>query len=143
MNKKKTGNPVGRPKKFTSPKEMQVKIDEYFKKCDQRTRQVVSNGDIIKLLNPEPYTMAGLALILDLDRKSLLNYSKNDLFFPTIKTARLRVEQDVERRSNEGGGAGCIFNLKNNFGYKDKTEMKSDIKSESVCYYSPHKNKDN
>lgn len=46
---------------------MQKVIDEYFKTCDEKG---------------EPYTITGLALALELDRRSLVNYSKDDEFFP-------------------------------------------------------------
>ena len=57
---------MGRPKKYNNAEEMQKVIDEYFKICDEK-------GD--------PYTITGLALSLDLDRRSLVNYSKDDEFF--------------------------------------------------------------
>ena len=74
--------------------------------------------------DPEPYTMSGLAIRLGMDRQSLLNYSKKEKFFGTIKKARARVEADVEKRmsSKDTFTPGLIFNAKNNFGWKDKTE---------------------
>lgn len=72
------------------------------------------------MIDAEPYTVAGLALSLDIDRRTLLNYSKKEEFFPTIKKARIKIEKDVERRSIENNSAGAIFNLKNNFDYEDK-----------------------
>jgi len=98
----------GRPKKYTEIDVMQQKIDEYFKKCDE---------------NNKPYTMSGLALALDMDRRSLLNYSKNDKFFPTIKKARNKVETYVEERLFYPNATGVIFNLKNNFNWEDKQEL--------------------
>jgi hypothetical protein len=103
-------NPKGRPLKFTSPEVMQAAIDDYFTKCDD---------------NHEPYTMSGLAYELDMDRRSLLNYSKKDDFLPTIKKARNRVEVSVEKLMLKSSGvvAGVIFNAKNNFDWRDKTEQ--------------------
>lgn len=98
----------GRPKKYTEIDVMQQKIDEYFKKCDE---------------NNKPYTMSGLALALDMDRRSLLNYSKNDEFFLTIKKARNKVETYVEERLFYPNATGVIFNLKNNFNWEDKQEL--------------------
>jgi hypothetical protein len=65
--------------------------------------------------------MSGLAYALDMDRKSLLNYSKDEKFFPTIKKAKEKVEQQLEENalSNKSNSTFTIFNLKNNFGWKD------------------------
>jgi hypothetical protein len=98
----------GRPKKYTEADIMQGKIDEYFENCDK---------------NKKPYTMTGLAIALDMDRKSLLNYSKDADFFPTIKKARNKVEEFAEERLFFPNATGVIFNLKNNFGWEDKQEL--------------------
>lgn len=98
---------VGRPPKFKSVKEVEDKIKEYFDGCDKDKR---------------PYTMSGLANALECDRKTLLNYSKKEEFFPTIKAAKLKVHQFVEEQLFYGKATGPIFNLKNNFDWKDRTE---------------------
>lgn len=102
-------NKKGRPKKYTKVEKMQQKIDKYFEKCDKKG---------------EPYTITGLALALDLDRKSINNYAKDSEFFPTIKKAKLRVENCLEKYLIMGSSAtGTIFNLKNNFGWSDKQQI--------------------
>lgn len=99
----------GRPKLFKSKIDLEKKIDEYFNICD---------------LKEEPYTVTGLALMLDIDRKTLNNYSKNEEYFPTIKKAKLKIENDLEKRLLTANGVttGVIFNLKNNYGWKDKID---------------------
>ena len=121
---KPTGNPNGRPLLFKTAEELQDKIDEYFDFCDNRIQQVYSKKQdaVIEIINPEPYTIAGLAYAVGIDRKTLWNYSKKDEFFHTIKRARDKVQTDVERRLMESNPTGAIFNLKNNFDYKDKIE---------------------
>ena len=52
-------------------------------------------------------------------RKTLLNYSNDDAFLHTIKRARERVHQALEQRLYGNNVTGIIFNLKNNFGWKD------------------------
>ena len=100
---------MGRPRKYNNAEEMQKVIDEYFKICDEK-------GD--------PYTITGLAIALDLDRKSLINYSKDNEFFHTIKKAKAKVEDYLEKKLLTGNSAtGIIFNLKNNFEWKDKQEV--------------------
>lgn len=121
----------GRPRKFDTVEQMQAVIDEYFVYCDSKTKEVHTEklGDMI-MPDPEPYTMSGLALALGFDsRQSLLNYEsrkddKGQDFLDTIKRARMKVESDLDRRLNHRDTftPGLIFNLKNNFNYKDKTE---------------------
>jgi hypothetical protein len=115
----------GRPPVFNSPKELEVLIDEYFAKCDARVSvRYDKDGEPITTLNPEPYTMSGLALAIGVDRTTLINYEKKDEFFHSLKAAKQKVESDVERRLMETPNqTGAIFNLKNNFkGWKDKQE---------------------
>jgi len=57
-----------------------------------------------------------------MDRRTLLNYSKDDKFFPTIKKAKRKIEAYLEEKLVTDGGTGIIFNLKNNYGWKDKQE---------------------
>lgn len=125
--------PGGRPTLYKTAAEMQVIIDEYFKYCDNKTKEVHSDklGDMI-MPDPEPYTMSGLAYALEMDRRSLLNYSSKEEFFPTIKRARDKVEADVERRMmhKDTFTPGLIFNAKNNFDWKDKTEVDTKISGE-------------
>lgn len=116
----------GRPPKYTNEDELNDVIEEYFDYCDNRIQQVYSKkqDDVIEIINPAPYTMSGLAYWLHIDRDTLLRYSKKAKFYGTIKSARDRVANDVENRLMEGGNAaGAIFNLKNNFGWKDQTQV--------------------
>jgi hypothetical protein len=102
-------NKGGRPLKFKTVKELQKKIDAYFKKCDK---------------DEDPYTITGLALALDTSRQGLINYDEKEGFIDTIKKAKLKVENYLETKSLKGDIVPVItiFNLKNNFGWKDKTE---------------------
>lgn len=98
----------GRPPKYNNAEEMQLKIDKYFLDCDN---------------NNEPYTVTGLALALDMSRQDLINYSNKEEFFDTIKKAKLKVENYLEKRLiKDSSCTGIIFNLKNNYGWKDKQE---------------------
>lgn len=124
----------GRQLIFKTPEELAEKIEEYFNHCDNRIQQVYSKKQdaVIEIINPEPYTMAGLAYALGIDRETLLNYASRELFFDTVKKGRDKVQMDVERRLMEGQPTGAIFNLKNNFGYVDKTETDLTSKGESI-----------
>lgn len=110
-------NKVGRPRKYTNVDELQELIEEYFATCDKIRR---------------PYTITGLALFLDMDRKALLRYEKDyeDEFCHTIKRAKERVQEFVECcLFKKGIAQGVIFNLKNNFGWEDKQEVDHTITS--------------
>jgi len=67
--------------------------------------------------------MAGLARHLDVDRKTIINYGNKEDYFHTIKRARARVEEFLEQRLYGNTVTGVIFNLKNNFDWKDKQEI--------------------
>ena len=99
----------GRPKKYTELEKMQQKINKYFEDCNK---------------NNEPYTVTGLCLALDICRDTLLEYSKDEKFSDTIKKAKLKVENYLERHLiTDSSTTGIIFNLKNNFGWTDKQQL--------------------
>lgn len=108
---------VGKPPRFDSPEAFQRAIDDYFDACDTDKR---------------PYTMAGLANAVGLSRQGLLNYESTDRtggrdrqYVDAVKRARSAVEQWVEEQSlsRDRQVAGHIFNLKNNFGWRDTQEI--------------------
>lgn len=100
---------LGRPKKYERVEDMEKDIEKYFAKQDAEGL---------------PYTVSGLALALGMTRETLLRYEENDIFSDTIKRAKQKIEEYVETRLFVSGIAtGVIFNLKNNFGWKDKQEI--------------------
>lgn len=117
-------NPVGRPLAFKSVEELQAKIDEYFEWCDNRTIESWTEKQGKKIVNvPAPYTMSGLARRLNISRETLVQYSHKDKFSDALICAREKVQEDVENRLMETKNEkGAMFNLKNNFGWKDKSE---------------------
>lgn len=107
MNEKPVGY-TGRPWKYTSDEELKKDIDRYFNECDEKGW---------------PYTMSDLALALGISRYTLINYGKDELFHTTIAHARQRVEGYMERALYTAKGSGVQFALKNNFGWRDKSEQ--------------------
>ncbi len=93
------------------PKVKQLIID-YFKQCDVDGRN---------------YTMSGLAQALGMSRKTLVNYEKKELFYSLIKNAKQIVETQLEEKviDKKEYCLGQIFNLKNNYGWKDQQEIKT------------------
>lgn len=129
---------------------MQAIIDNYF----ESVRLHALNADVIDgnmtdeelaIFHLQPYsrpTVTGLALALDLTRQGLLEYEEKGEFSDTVKKAKARVEQFIEDRLFENAPAGAIFNLKNNFGWKDKTEVEQSGKVKgdwTVTYKNPEK----
>lgn len=102
-------NKVGRPLKFETVEELEKKIEDYFRHCEQ---------------NELPYTVSRLAYELGCSRQTLLTYGEKDEFLDTIKKAKAKIEfYNEEQLYINPRTAGVIFNLKNNFGWKDKQEV--------------------
>lgn len=114
LEKEYAKHPGGRPLKFKTPEELENAVNQYFAECEVKEK---------------PKTMSGLALALGIDRRTLVNYSDKDEYFPTIKNARQIVEQQNEEMlvSGKGSATGIIFNMKNNFGWVDKTEQENRV----------------
>jgi len=121
--------PAGRPPKYNSVEELQEVIESYFSELVMEI-----DGKIIS----KPRTMSGLARALGMSRQALCDYSHKDEFLDALKEARQRVEEDVETRLMSGVAAtGCIFNLKNNFGWRDKTEMDHTTNGKEIKQVQP------
>lgn len=96
---------IGRPLKFSSAKELEDKMNEYFEKTPQAD-----------------WTITGLALALDTSRETLMNYEAKDEYFDTVKKGKDLVEHSYELDLKHKGHSGSIFALKN-FDWRDKTEQ--------------------
>lgn len=101
--------------------EAERKIQEYFKRKKREKRMP---------------TVIGIANALGLySRQALINYENEEknkdlpkeeklLIVDAIKKAKAKIEEMLEENLVEGKQvAGTIFNLKNNYGYSDKTEL--------------------
>jgi hypothetical protein len=111
--------PAGRPPTYETPEAMQADIDGFFAMCVAEDR---------------PPTISGLAYHLNLSTESLRNYEGKPEFLATVKRAKQRVEVSLEERLHESAPTGAIFNLKNNFGWKDSvhTEHTGSIQVEAI-----------
>lgn len=105
---------MARPPKYATSDEMQAVIDKYFE-----TDAYLGTGDS-RIFAP---TVEGLAYALDLTRQGLLEYGEKDEFSDTVKKAKQRIAIALEQRLYGQAVTGIIFNLKNNFGWKDKQEQ--------------------
>lgn len=123
-------NPVGQPRTIPTVEILNYKIDKYFESCLKR--------DWVEKLNPvtkemyieeevkqiKPYTITGLAIALGfLSREALLYYETIDQeYLGAVKKAKMRCQGYAEEQLYRPQQvAGVIFNLKNNYGWQDKT----------------------
>lgn len=106
---------TGRPPKYKTAKQMQDVIDDYF-----LTDAYIDMGDGQKIYAP---TVSGLAYRLGMSTEALRKYEDKDAFVVTVKRAKQRIEIALEQRLHGQAVTGTIFNLKNNFGWKDKREQ--------------------
>jgi hypothetical protein len=120
----------GRPLKFQTPEELQTAIDDYFRVCDERViiKQVVQKGVIVPVPTPEPYSMAGLAEHLGIDRSTLLAYEREDQrpqFQGIVDRARARIHRENVTMALLGihESRAAILNLASNFGYSQRTSV--------------------
>ena len=123
---------MGRTVKYKTPEEMQRIIDLYFLACgiNQEKKELpkdMSKEDlkVVEAVECVFPTVTGLALSLDMTRTGLISYENKDNpgFAHTIKKAKSKVEAFIEQRLYANNATGCIFNLKNNYGWRDKTEQ--------------------
>lgn len=118
---------VGQPPKYSSPELMQDDIDRYFDDCHKNYVWLHSDGKagppIDTITNDARPTVSGLAYLLDMSTETLRHYGNKDEYTATVKKAKLRIEMALEQHLYGTAVTGAIFNLKNNFGWKDKTEQ--------------------
>lgn len=99
---------IGRPLKYKTAKQIEEIGQKYIDKCKE---------------NGEPILITGLALALDTDRKTLINYQNNEMFFNTINKLKQQCECYAEEKLFVGNNTtGAIFALKN-YGWKDKQDI--------------------
>jgi hypothetical protein len=116
--------PVGRPPLYSTPEELQAKIDEYFAGGYRKTKHYLENGQAIDI--PD-ITISDLVIFLGFcDRHSFYDYEKRPSFSHTIKRARSFIEREYETLLKRNNCTGAIFALKN-FGWIDKQEIDSNV----------------
>lgn len=152
----------GRPLKFESVEDLEIRINQYFDDCDKlEDTRVWSHDEIItekdqklctncwkgertrgcllvsgRLKLPRPYTITGLAVWLDTSRQTLLNYEIRPEFFDTLKRAKQRIEAfaDESLYDKDKPTAGVKFSLSNNFdGWTEKREDTLKVQKDSAA----------
>lgn len=141
-----------KPLKFASVEELQAAINAYFAECDPHMVEAEEweelrdkEGKLIKdkngynklvltkrkrMTKQIPYTITGLAMHLTTTRQTLLEYEgevegreKSPEYADTIKAAKLKCENFNEQQLYGPSPTGTIFNLKNNYGWRDQTQQ--------------------
>jgi hypothetical protein len=110
---------AGQPMAFKTVKELEERVDSFFTSDDAF---LINYKEGVEERTFAP-TISGLALHLGVDRRTIVNYSNKEEYFPTIKKARARIEAHLEKKLFGNNVTGLIFNLKNNFDWKDKSEV--------------------
>ena len=141
-NKFAVGN-SGREKRFTSNQELRELLENYFKECqDRKETRYTKEGIAYEVSKPVPFTIEGLCDVMECDRRTLLNYEKAEGYedyFHTIKWAKNKVARNKAERGigGEGNGHYIAFDMKNNHGYKDKTEVDNNMSVGSIKVIRP------
>ena len=125
-----TASKGGRPLLFKSPEELEEQIQLYYASCDARVvkRIFSKEGNEVSQITA-PYTVTGLAYFLKTSRHTLVNYESKEEFFHTIKNAKSFIQSRLQESAllGEYNPAISIFSLKNNYGWKDKSEIDSTV----------------
>jgi len=86
-NKNGTTRPVGRPRLWENPEDLQILIDKYFKACEERMVDEATAGTVVQVNRPKAPTIVGLSLALDCSRDTIYDYGKKDEFSYMLKKA--------------------------------------------------------
>jgi hypothetical protein len=118
-NQNALGADSGRPRLYEDHAEFDALVQEYFKDCDEN--------------NKKP-TLTGISLHLGFcDKETFGTYDAVSVEFSrTVKKARMRIEENRHQLlvNNKTFTPGIIFDLKNNHGWKDKTETEFGVSSD-------------
>lgn len=139
---------------FTSCQEHWADEDQFVPKRDPKGNEIMdSEGrvqyDLVTRKRKVPAatpTISALAVHLDTSRETLLDYEKgkhdngeniegHDVqFSDTIKRAKQTIQSMTERLLVDGGAhpSGIIFSLKNNYGWKDRSELDVTSKGDKI-----------
>jgi hypothetical protein len=106
---------AGRPLMFKTPKALENKVNAYFRECDRRKK---------------PYTITGLAVYLGTSKQIVCDYGRREGYDRVIAHARARCEAYAEESLFQlRNPSGAMFNLKNNYGWRDQLDI--DAKTEN------------
>ncbi|MFV1850127.1 MAG: terminase small subunit [Thalassospira sp.] len=111
-------NPLGKPRDYDSADVMRPVVEAYFQRQIDEKR---------------PFTMAGLQLALGFaSRDTMMHYAngnRGEEIQELMAFAKLAVEEQLSEKlvRDEGQKVGIVFTLKNNFGWKDQSEVANNV----------------
>lgn len=125
--------PAGRPKKYTA-KTLEQAVNRYFKSISCTRNAMDLEGNQIFNDDGEPITytayvrppsISALCLSLGIEKRTWANYAEQETMAPVVENTKARVEAYLEEQLTirEKGVQGIIFNLQNNYGWKQKQEV--------------------
>lgn len=125
--------PAGRPKKYTR-KSLEKAVKEYFNSISFTQKAVDQFGEEICNDAGEPITyrafirppsISALCLYLGIEKRTWANYAEDPDMAPVVEHTKAQVEAYLEEQLTirEKGVQGIIFNLQNNYGWKNKQEV--------------------
>lgn len=135
----------GRPLLFETVEDLIKAIQSYFDSCWTQKLNIYGAPIFKKdenskktnepvLYQFKPYTVSGLAVYLNTSRETLINYEKRGEYFDTIKKAKDICHAYAEEQLFQARNAtGAIFNLKNNYGWKDEVKYDHTSKGKSIA----------
>jgi len=121
---------AGRPKKYTA-KAFREAVDAWFRSITVEVQEddvINLDGDpVTKMIYAVPPTISGLCIKLGIDRSTWQNYAdeeENPKHAAVCADVRLRIEAYLEEQllTREKSLQGIIFNLQNNYGWKERHE---------------------
>lgn len=125
--------PAGRPRKYTA-KKLRNAIGKYFGSITCTKDALDAAGE--KILNDDggpirytayirPPSISALCLFLGIEKRTWTNYADDPDLAPLVEQTKARMEAYLEEQLliREKGVQGIIFNLQNNYGWKQKQEV--------------------
>jgi hypothetical protein len=126
-------------KMFATPEELQFKVDEYFKSLKENVKEVMSaSGSIKAIADPLIPTIEDFSAYLGFKTTNTLSHYEKaegyEAFHDIIQTAKSKIlgMKTIGLVNGKGSTSGLIFDLVNNHGYKNKSEVESDNKNETT-----------
>lgn len=128
----------GRPRKkesWTAPL-LWSRAREYFAKCDNRTKEVVSADGVVQMANPAPYTVQGLCNHLKIGCKTFY-------YWRTGKSALAEQAQLIHQMITDNRITGALDGVQsssfakfllindNKEEYRDKVEIENSVSPEA------------
>lgn len=127
---------AGRPRKYKSGRALMSAVERYFRsisrtvKASEESGRTILNDDgkpieIIEYVRPP--CISGLCLYLGIDRSTWSNYKADPEYGEAYALARERVEAYLEEQllTRRKGIQGIIFNLQNNYGWRQRQDITS------------------